>query len=184
MSRAPFAQKGLKNFSLRFQRPFTLLHYLLQCQCFYATLRFFLLICWKWLQKLNFLLEFGNYQIACIIKCCLKTQMSSELTLNVSVSDVWLRVILDKNFQYREDKWIWHLMLRVQRGIVTVFDFCSTAQEPNFVGLIWSLNIRETDGIEETALFKVSHNSFVCLTITFYDSQDFIDHDFVNKSRT
>jgi len=62
--------------------------------------------------------------------------MSSELTLNVSASDVWLRVILDKNFQYREDKWIWHLMLRVQRGIVTVFDFCSTAQEPNFVGLI------------------------------------------------
>ena len=85
-------------------------------------------------------------------------------------------MILDKNFQYREDKWIWHLMLRVQRGIVTVFDFCSTAQEPNFVGLIWSLNIRETNGIEETALFKVSHNHFVCLTITGYDSQDFIDH--------
>ena len=171
MSRAPFAQKGLKNFNLRFQRPFTLLHYLLYCSAsvILRNLRFFLLICWKWLQKLNFLLEFGNYQIACIIKCCLKTQMSSELTLNVSVSDVWLRVILDKNFLYREDKWIWHLMLRVQRGIVTVFDFCSTAQEPNFVGLIWSLNIRETNGIEETALFKVSHNHFAQLKHIFSD---------------
>ena len=99
-------------------------------------LRYFAFFPLDLLQKLNFLLEFGNYQIACIIKCCLKTQMSFEMTLNVSASDVWLRVILDKNFLYREDKWIWHLMLRVQRGIVTVFDFCSTAQAPNFVGLI------------------------------------------------